>query len=602
MELNKMRKELADAFIASLNEKELPWTKGWSVVRNQNAINGHEYRGVNAFWLAYISQIKGYKDPRWCTYKQAAAKGWQVKRGEKGTHIEFWSMYDKETKRKLTTREVSELREQISDEEFSERIKPISNVYSVFNAEQIEGIPELQIATQEYDKDICIEIRDDVIKGLEVGFIESGDQAFYSPREDSITMPPMDAFWDEYSYLATFLHEAGHSTGSKSRMNRDLSGSFGTESYAKEELRAEIASAFTTQAIGLDGTMSKEHIDNHKAYIQNWVQILKDDPNELFRAINEAAKISDFVIEKGNLQRFIREFKPVMTEQEDKSMEEAKILLQNFCQSEYGNNCDFKDLSNVEIAYSTWTNDDTNKEYEIQAAFDLEEHMLIKYVDGDGYYEKKYDSLEDMIETELKYLDFADLVTPDDSTIEKIKEKEINDIAMADIDRHEAEIFNMIYPGEYEDDVEYIAKFKAKTKEYFQGIEGMSLEEVEGTLKEYVAAVIMDSEISVDIEDVLITGSRSRGYNFSTSDLDVVVAYNGTLPEDALFNLLNDKGEKLGKVKIDFNPISLYKRRSLADTLKNQEEYMKEKIEKLPYIPQKVENEVVEKRRTCYGR
>ncbi|MCR5625350.1 MAG: ArdC family protein, partial [Lachnospiraceae bacterium] len=111
MQLNKMRQELADAFVAALKEDEIPWARGWSVVRHQNAVTGNVYQGINAFWLAYQATEKMYRDPRWCTYKQAAAKGWQVKKGEHGTHIEFWSMYDREKKKKLQPREVHTLRE-----------------------------------------------------------------------------------------------------------------------------------------------------------------------------------------------------------------------------------------------------------------------------------------------------------------------------------------------------------------------------------------------------------------------------------------------------------------------------------------------------------
>ncbi len=320
MQLNKMRQELTDAFITSLQEDKIPWNRGWSVVRNQNAVSGNVYHGVNAFWLAYQASEKGFTDPRWCTYKQASDKGWQVRKGEHGTHVEFWSMYDREEKKKLLPREVNELRGKLSPEEYQERVKPIANVYTVFNAQQIDGIPELKIVNQEYDQDMCIEIRNDVLKGLGVGYKEGGNMAFYQPGDDTITMPPMDSFWAEYNYLSTFLHEAGHSTGHESRLNRDLSGGFGSESYAREELRAEIASAFTTQAIGMEGIMSREHVENHKAYIQSWISCIENDPNELFKAINDASRISDYVIEKGGLNRFIREFKvkdnPIVPEKE----------------------------------------------------------------------------------------------------------------------------------------------------------------------------------------------------------------------------------------------------------------------------------------------
>lgn len=112
-------------------------------------------------------------------------------------------------------------------------------------------------------------------------------------------MPDIDRFRNEYSYMATFLHEASHATGHKSRLNRDLTGAFGSPEYAKEELRAEISSAFTSQALGLSQS-DMEHMENHKAYIQNWIAALEQNPNELFAAIKEAGKISDYLLEKGD--------------------------------------------------------------------------------------------------------------------------------------------------------------------------------------------------------------------------------------------------------------------------------------------------------------
>lgn len=484
MQLNKMREELTNAFIHSLEEEQLPWSRGWSVVRHQNAVNGNVYRGINAFWLAYQAVERCYTDPRWCTYKQAEAKGWHVKRGEKGVPIEFWSMYDKEEKRKLTNKEVYELREKLSDEEFKERVKPVSNTYTVFNAEQIEGIPKLVVASQEYDKEMCIEIRDDVLKGLGVTLNEGGNRAFYRPSEDSITMPPIDSFWAEYNYLSTFLHEAGHSTGHESRLNRDMTGFFGSEKYAKEELRAEIASAFTTQAIGLEGTMSQEHINNHKAYIQSWIAEIKNDPSELFKAINDATKISDYLIEKGNLKRFIREFAPVEEKKEEINYDE-----------------------------------------------------LVNKPD-----EKKREEFEVINE----------------ETVDEDREKRIKEA------------------------------FKQKTAEYFTGFDGLDLLTVETSIKDYIRDVLNDSGCNVEIEDVLITGSRSRGYERHDSDLDVIVAYRGSLSESALFNILNGDNVRLSSVKVDFNPISLDKRMSLANYLINAEKYMDDLIRELPFKPEKL--------------
>lgn len=134
-----------------------------------------------------------------------------------------------------------------------------------------------------------------------LAFKEGGSQAFYRPSDDSITMPPEQSFVDSYGYMSTFLHEAGHATGHATRLNRDLSGTFGTESYAKEELRAEIASAFTSQALGFGKEEQglAQTMDNHKAYVQSWIESISDKPNELFAAIKDAEKISDYLLEKG---------------------------------------------------------------------------------------------------------------------------------------------------------------------------------------------------------------------------------------------------------------------------------------------------------------
>lgn len=297
MKMNKMREQISQAFLEALKENEIPWQRGWMAERPINAVSNTEYRGVNNFWLSYTAEQKGYSDPRWCTFKQAKDNDWHIKKGEKGTHVEFWSMYDTETKKKLTARESNLLREEL-EEDFYKRVKPISSVYTVFNAEQIEGIPEREKTHESIRSDELIQKRDTLIKNMGFTFHEGGDRAFYRMGDDSVTLPQMDQFRSVYDYMSVFLHESGHATGHKDRMNRDLSGGFGSESYAREELRAEIASAFTSQTLGL-GEMEEGHMNNHKAYIQSWINVLQKEPQELFDAIRDAEKISDYLIEKG---------------------------------------------------------------------------------------------------------------------------------------------------------------------------------------------------------------------------------------------------------------------------------------------------------------
>lgn len=297
MKMNKVREQISQAFLESLKENELPWQKGWMTERPYNTVSNTEYRGVNSFWLSYAAEQKGYSDPRWCTFKQAKDKGWKVKKGEHGTQVEFWSMYDTETKKKLTARESNLLREELG-EDFYERVKPISSVYTVFNAEQIEGIPKREKTQEPIKSEELLRKRDTLIRNMEFTFHEGGNRAFYRSGDDSVTLPQMEQFRSIYDYMSVFLHESGHATGHESRLNRDLSGGFGSQKYAREELRAEIASAFTSQELGL-GEMAAEHMDNHKAYIQSWIEVLEKEPQELFAAIRDAEKISDYLIEKG---------------------------------------------------------------------------------------------------------------------------------------------------------------------------------------------------------------------------------------------------------------------------------------------------------------
>lgn len=298
MKLNRMREEMINSFIDCLKKDTIPWHMAWSMDRPVNAVTNTRYRGINKMWLSFIQKMEGWEDPRWCTFKQAQTQGWKIKPGSKGTRVEFWSLYDTEEKRKLTQREAKQLSDELTLEDFKNRVKPISNVYTVFNGEQIDGIPKYEEKTYELNTEELLQKRDTLLKNMNVDFSEGGDKAFYNPSRDRITLPEMNRFETEYDYMATLLHEAGHATGHISRLNRDMTGVFGSPEYAKEELRAEIASAFTAQELGLDYEQN-EHMENHEAYVQNWIDVLENEPNELFAAIKDAEKISDYLIEKG---------------------------------------------------------------------------------------------------------------------------------------------------------------------------------------------------------------------------------------------------------------------------------------------------------------
>lgn len=295
---NKLREKMAESFLASLNEGKIPWKACWQMSKPINATTGKQYRGINAAMLSYYAEEQGFQDSRWCTYNQAQKRGWQVRKGAKGCPVEYWAYFDSFQKKLLPWDEAAKL---LKDTEYADKYLQLrSRVSMVFNADQIEMIPE-QTNVPGVNIDDIRGQRDTLLRNMGLSYQEGGNQAYYSPTQDKVILPPEKSFFDAYSYIGTFLHECGHATGHPSRLNRDLSGGFGSENYAKEELRAEIASAFTAQAIGLHLTdeQLQNHMDLHKAYIQSWATVLRDAPGELFRAIKDAEKISDYLIEKG---------------------------------------------------------------------------------------------------------------------------------------------------------------------------------------------------------------------------------------------------------------------------------------------------------------
>lgn len=299
MKLNKTRQQLIDMYIHALEEDILPWRKGWdSKNQNFNPISNTKYKGVNNLLLSYISSIKGYTDPRWVTFNQASKNGWQIKQGAKGVPIEYWSIYDTLNKKTVT---FDEYRNSINeDPEKANNFRIVDKIYHVFNAKNVQGIPE-------YIQENKVEINttpfiENLIKNMDVHYEEKGDSAFYSPLEDTVVLPHKEQFHEQYEYDSTKLHELCHATGHPSRLNRSLINVFGSEDYAREELRAEIASSFLSQELQIN--TSDSNLENHKAYIQSWILTLKKEPTELFKAIKEAEKISEYVLETGEIEKY----------------------------------------------------------------------------------------------------------------------------------------------------------------------------------------------------------------------------------------------------------------------------------------------------------
>ena len=304
--LTPQRKRLVDTIMANLENNHSLWQQGWAVTGAPvSAISGKRYNGVNRLYLAVATMEHGYSDNRWVTFNQMKEKGWEFKRDEEGNSlgknagvsIEYFSLYDKLTKQKFDRHTLDGMTEDERNEYMDDNVIALRKYYCVFNGDVIEGIPEREKRVVDPSgKNSRAESILQYWSDNEAKIVYGGDDAFYRPSTDEIHLPERDKFVDLPEFYSTALHEVGHSTGHEKRLNRDLSGGFGSDKYAEEELRAEIASMFIEQDLGVEA--SEKHIQNNSAYIQAWHDKIKEDPNILFRAIADAEKITKFVMDK----------------------------------------------------------------------------------------------------------------------------------------------------------------------------------------------------------------------------------------------------------------------------------------------------------------
>lgn len=285
-------KSVSEYIIRQLEQGTAPWLKPWQAGERYlpfNAVSGNAYKGMNAVWLLAVAEFRGYGDTRWMTYKQATDLDAQVNKGEKGTMIQFWKWQDEILKRDEAGNPV--LEEDGKPVKVLVRLqRPQVRSAIVFNAQQISGLPALEVkaAMNEWERHAEAEA---ILK--ESGAIiqhVGGDRAFYRPSSDSITLPLREQFPTADRYYATALHELGHWSGHESRLNRDILHPFGSIGYAKEELRAEIASLMMGEQLGIGHDPAQ-----HTAYIASWIQALQEDPREIFRASADAERIVHYL-------------------------------------------------------------------------------------------------------------------------------------------------------------------------------------------------------------------------------------------------------------------------------------------------------------------
>ena len=285
--------QVATAIIKQLKEGTAPWQKPWEPGERfmpYNPTTGNEYRGMNAVWLMSVSQARGFTDARWMTYRQSQEQDAQVRKGEKGTPIQFWKWQGLEPVKDANGNPVLDQDGQpVRQMVRYERPRVMGAV--VFNAEQIDGLPPAPArpVRPEWERHGQAET---ILanSGVPIRHI-SGDRAFYRLAGDTITMPERTQFATGDRYYATALHELGHATGHPSRLARDLAHPFGSEGYAREELRAEIGSLMLGEQLGIGHDPSQ-----HVAYVASWIKALEEDPREVFRAAADAEKIAKLVL------------------------------------------------------------------------------------------------------------------------------------------------------------------------------------------------------------------------------------------------------------------------------------------------------------------
>lgn len=275
--------KVTDLIIEQLESGVVPWQKMWSgdgkVRVPMNLTTGKPYRGINPFLLL----CKNYSSPYWITFKQAKKLGGRVRKGEKATMVVFWKFIQK------------------TDEETGDADQiPMLRYYNVFNVEQCElpegAVPESTDETFEHD---AIETCEEVVENMpnRPDIKHGDDQAFYRPTDDTVHMPNSDRFKTRESYYSTLFHELSHSTGHKDRLNRkevaNGAKQFGSEEYGREELVAEMSSAFLCATVGI----VDQTIDNSAAYIGGWLKVIKKDKRLVVSAAGAAQKSADYILD-----------------------------------------------------------------------------------------------------------------------------------------------------------------------------------------------------------------------------------------------------------------------------------------------------------------
>ena len=280
--INELYDRIAEQIRTQLAEGVLPWHRPWAVDPNARVSkplreNAVPYQGINVLILWGAALDKGYASPFWMTYRQAQSIGAQVRRGEKATHIVF-----AKTAKKTET-------DEFGDE--TEVPLHVRRVYAVFNAHQIDDLPGKYVPeipdVNPDERDAACDAWFDSL-GIDIRY--GGERAYYAPGPDRIQMPPFQTFESAQAFFGTLGHEHVHASGAKHRLDRKF-GAPGTREYAREELVAELGSAFLCADLGIASTPRADHA----SYVGSWLELLEDEPRAVFDAATQAQQAVEFL-------------------------------------------------------------------------------------------------------------------------------------------------------------------------------------------------------------------------------------------------------------------------------------------------------------------
>ena len=279
--------EITDKIIAELEAGRFPWVQPWGKATAKaplglprNASTGRSYSGINILilWGAVVQH--GFPGQGWLTFRQALSLGGNVRKGERGTTVVYADRFTPEDE-KRRARETGEEPGSI----------PFLKRFTVFNAAQCDGLPEdITISTPPLPSGLIEPRVEALIRATGIDFRIGGDRAYYAPAHDYVQVPPPQAYFEPINWHRTALHEISHASGHRSRLDRDLSGTFGTKKYAFEELIAEVSSAFCCASLGIVPTV------RHADYVGSWLEVMREDSRAIVRAASQASKAADWIL------------------------------------------------------------------------------------------------------------------------------------------------------------------------------------------------------------------------------------------------------------------------------------------------------------------